>query len=508
MRGKEKAKDIVRAPGAAARYRLLCMANPEHLSILKQGTEPWNQWRKDNFRPGCDLRGANLRQANLPQANLSAVDLREADLSSADLTEAYLGEARLSNADLSNVSLRSTYLGMADLRGAHLHRADLSEANLRGADLREAYLVVANLSGADLGGAKLSGATLSSTVFGDTNLLDVRGLELCRHSGLSFLDYHTLAKSGPLPLPFLRGCGFPDEFIEYLPSLLDHAIQFYSCFISYSTKDKEFADRLHADLQNKGVRCWFAPHDVRAGRKLHDQVDEAIRLYDRLLLILSGASMESEWVKTEIAHARQKELNERRQVLFPISLVPFSSIRKWKCFDADTGKDSAREIREYYVPDFSNWKDHNAYQQAFTRLIADLKAEKRGPLADLKEAREELSAYRCPYCAAPLALRISAPADREEKYWDTRESFECGFRRFCGFVECPCPADPRFPKFEDYDLHFFENPKEPQFKWQCHASGKTDMARKLELTVGLGRTKEEAENQVRERYDRCSSRFR
>jgi hypothetical protein len=51
------------------------------------------------------------------------------------------------------------------------------------------------------------------------------------------------------------------------------------------------------------VRCWFAPHDVQGGRKLHDQIDHAIRIYDRLLLILSDHSMNSEWVKTEIANA-------------------------------------------------------------------------------------------------------------------------------------------------------------------------------------------------------------
>jgi hypothetical protein len=49
--------------------------------------------------------------------------------------------------------------------------------------------------------------------------------------------------------------------------------------------------------------------------------------------------------------------------------------RWWKCFDADAGKDSAREIREYFVPDFSNWKDHDSYQKAFQRLVRDLKAE-------------------------------------------------------------------------------------------------------------------------------------
>jgi hypothetical protein len=30
------------------------------------------------------------------------------------------------------------------------------------------------------------------------------------------------------------GVGLPDNFIEYLPSLLNQAIQHYSCFISYS----------------------------------------------------------------------------------------------------------------------------------------------------------------------------------------------------------------------------------------------------------------------------------
>ena len=62
--------------------------------------------------------------------------------------------------------------------------------------------------------------------------------------------------------------------IDYLPSVLEHAVQFYSCFISYSTRDQAFADRLHADLQSNGVRCWFAPHDIVPGKKIHEQIDE------------------------------------------------------------------------------------------------------------------------------------------------------------------------------------------------------------------------------------------
>jgi hypothetical protein len=84
--------------------------------------------------------------------------------------------------------------------------------------------------------------------------------------------------------------------------------------------------------------------------------------------------MSSEWVKTEISNARTREVRDGARVLFPISLAPFAAIRDWECFDADTGKDSAREIREYFIPDFSDWKDHDSYQKAFERLLNDLSA--------------------------------------------------------------------------------------------------------------------------------------
>jgi len=31
-------------------------------------------------------------------------------------------------------------------------------------------------------------------------------------------------------------------------------------------------------------------------------------------------------------------------------------------------------IREYFIPDFSNWKDHDSYLVALNRLITDLKS--------------------------------------------------------------------------------------------------------------------------------------
>ena len=61
-------------------------------------------------------------------------------------------------------------------------------------------------------------------------------------------------------------------------------------------------------------------------------------------------------------------------MLFPITLAPFDRIKDWTLFDADRGIDSVREIREYFIPDFSKWKDHDSYQKAFDRLLLDLQA--------------------------------------------------------------------------------------------------------------------------------------
>ena len=77
--------------------------------------------------------------------------------------------------------------------------------------------------------------------------------------------------------------------------------------IPITRHDQKFAKRLHVDLQAKGVRCCFAPHDIKGGRKIHEQIDDAIRPHDRLMLILSEHSRSSEWVKTEIVKARKRE---------------------------------------------------------------------------------------------------------------------------------------------------------------------------------------------------------
>ncbi|HYY95229.1 MAG TPA: toll/interleukin-1 receptor domain-containing protein [Pyrinomonadaceae bacterium] len=306
------------------------MANHKHLEILDRGVKVWNEWRDKHRDVYPDLINANLIGANLVGA---------------------------------------------DLIGANLSRADLSRANLMGADLS-----VANLSRANLSGADFTTAELYYTMFADNDLSEVKGLETVIHIAPSSIGVDTLYKSaGKIPEVFLRGCGVPDDFIAFIPSHfgIQQAIQFYSCFISYNTRDEEFARRLYSRMRDEHLRVWFAPEDVKGGEKLYEQIERAIQVHDRLLIVLSENSLRSKWVMTEIRRARKVELRENRRKLFPIRLVDYETLQAWECFDADTGEDLASEVRQYFIPDFSNWKEHDAFEKAFERLLRDLRDEEK-----------------------------------------------------------------------------------------------------------------------------------
>ena len=119
-------------------------------------------------------------------------------------------------------------------------------------------------------------------------------------------------------------------------------------------------------MQNKGVRCWFAPHDLPIGAKTWDAIDEAIRLREKLLLILSKSSIASEWVEDEVNKAYAEERSRKATVLFPIRIdnTVISTAEPWAV--------KLRDQRN--VGDFRQWKKPAEYQKSLDRLLRDLKA--------------------------------------------------------------------------------------------------------------------------------------
>lgn len=342
------------------------MANLEQVDLLKRNVTQWNEWRVQHPEIRPDLSDAKLLDANLGYANLSRADLRNANLlftnlSEADLHGADLRNARLGSANLSYASLYKTDLGGADLNGARLIFTNLRDAKLLDADLGNADLGRAHLDGADL-----SGAHLAFTIVAQVDLRFTKGLAELDHRGPSRVELHTVwLPQDSSALHFLRGAGVPDEWIDFWRSMMTHPIQYHSLFISYSSKDETLAKRLYADLQAHGVRCWFAPEDLKIGDKFRSRIDEAIHLQEKLLLLLSEHAIESDWVEVEVEASYEKEAREKRPVLFPIRLdgSVMQTTQAW----------AANLRRTRHIGDFTHWTDPPTYQQAFERLLRDLK---------------------------------------------------------------------------------------------------------------------------------------
>src|SRR5258708_3580343 len=172
---------------------------------------------------------------------------------------------------------------------------------------------------------------------------------------------------GETRIHFLRGAGFSDTFIDYLPSLLTAAIQYESCFISYAHQDEALAQRLYKDLQDKGVRCWFAPHDLQPGTRYRKGFEDAIYLHDRVLLLLSTHAVQSNWVAHEVETVLELGVLEQRELLFPIRLdeAVMHTTEAW----------AARLRGTRHIGDFTAWQDETIYQQRFAELLRHLKVK-------------------------------------------------------------------------------------------------------------------------------------
>ena len=354
--------------------------NPEHLAKLHEGLGPWNAWRRMNpfVRPDledADLRGlvlatASLFYVNLRNTSMDGVEARRAELHYANLGSARLSAANLEGALCHQASFIQAQINETRFEGAHLSYCNFSGASMRGADLRKTNLENAIFSHTDLTGADLTGSHCQGTIFGAIDFRTTRGLEDVVHRGPSTIGLDSLvASEGQIPDVFLRGAGVSDALIQYAASLVARPIQFYSCFISYSGADDSIARRLHADLQVRGVRCWFAPEDLKIGDKFRQRIDQSIRTYEKLLVILSAASIESPWVESEVEAAFEREHRTGRLVLFPIRLddAVMETEAAW-----------ASELRRArHIADFRNWKQHEAYTESFERLMRDLRSEEK-----------------------------------------------------------------------------------------------------------------------------------
>ena len=327
------------------------------------------------FLRDAQLHNIKIKNRRLDYADFSRVNFQSSDIEGTSFSHSRIVSTELYNAELKNVNFEQStikqfkfyfsFMNNCKFYGTDIYNSDFEMGNIQDTSFENSELLDDRFVGFGLHNIEFRNARIGGLSFLGILLTKPNNLESVNHQSGSYFDVNSLIEcSGLLPQVFLRGIGINEKIIEYLPSLSGDAIQFYSCFISYS-KDQVFADRIHNDLQNKGIRCWLYTENIKIGDKFRDKIYEAIRLHDKLLVVISQNSENSEWVEEEVLEALEEEKIQNREILFPIMIddTALTSKKPW-----------IQKIKlNRHIGDFRSWhKDPEKYIKAFERLTKDL----------------------------------------------------------------------------------------------------------------------------------------
>lgn len=278
----------------------------------------------------------------------------------------------------------------------------------------------------------------------------------------------------------------------------------YDVFICHASDDKEgFVRPLAEALRNLGVSVWYDEFSLEIGDSVSREIDRGIAGARFGIVVVSRAFIGRPWPEHELRGLVNRDVEEDMRLLPIWHGVSKREVSEFSPSLADSlaidtqrvgAQEAAIQILRKVRPDLYEQHPRAELERvASGEAISELQSE-------IEELREQVAEYQCPHCGAALCTRIDAPVDDEQKHWDLVESYECGLQTFAGTVQHPCPSDPNFPTLDDYELVCERASEGLGREWQCLARPKTDMARKVRLDPGYGRSEEEARRKVEATY--------
>lgn len=113
-----------------------------------------------------------------------------------------------------------------------------------------------------------------------------------------------------------------------------------SIFLSHTSLDKPFVEKLARDLKRIGVNVWFDKWDIKIGDSITWKIENGIRENEYLGIVLSSEALSSEWVKSEIGAAWVKQMQMKKVFVLPIyyrdcEIPYFLADRKFADFRTD-----------------------------------------------------------------------------------------------------------------------------------------------------------------------------
>jgi hypothetical protein len=89
-------------------------------------------------------------------------------------------------------------------------------------------------------------------------------------------------------------------------------------FLSYSSKDREFVNRLAMDIRARGFDVWYDQWQLEIGDSLLNKIQEGIKQSSWLVVVLSPHANESKWVTEELNSGLANQLAEDHIYVLPV----------------------------------------------------------------------------------------------------------------------------------------------------------------------------------------------
>lgn len=89
-------------------------------------------------------------------------------------------------------------------------------------------------------------------------------------------------------------------------------------FLSHTSIDKPFVEKLAADLRRLGIESWVDKYEIKVGESIFWRVEEGLKESEYFAIVLSPESLKSEWVKSEISAAWDKKMMIGKNAILPL----------------------------------------------------------------------------------------------------------------------------------------------------------------------------------------------
>lgn len=183
--------------------------------------------------------------------------------------------------------------------------------------------------------------------------------------------------------------------LRYKLGAIIQSINMSKIFLSHTSIDKSFVRKLSADLRRYGHTVWIDEAEINIGDSLIGKIREGLDSVDYVAVVLSKASINSQWVQKEIEIACNREIDEKKIIVLPLLIenVELPGFLKGKFFG-----------------DFSNSDEYSEKLNLLLRSLGDSKTiieEKPAELLELIAKLEE---------AKSIAERHKKEFEKIQKY--------------------------------------------------------------------------------------------